>query len=79
MASIDWGNMIGGTVFIAIGIAFIVSPKFSSFAMASTGQGIFWTKLLGPRWAPHAPKFIFSLMSIAAGVWVIYAGIYGYD
>jgi hypothetical protein len=68
-----------GGLFIAIGIAFATSRRFRELAMGYTGQGAMWTKLLGPRLAPLAAKYIFSLISIAVGASVIYAGIYGYD
>jgi urea transporter len=83
MANIAWGqvawaNIITGAIFI-IGLAFIASRAFGEFALAATSQGVMWKTLLGEKWAAVAVRFVFRLISIAAGVWVIYAGIYGYD
>jgi hypothetical protein len=57
----------------------VCSRTFGEIALAYTSQGVMWKKLLGEKWAPVVVKYLFSLVSIAAGVWVIYAGIYGYD
>jgi hypothetical protein len=71
MADIAWGNMIMGTIFIACGMAFVASRTFGEIALAYTSQGVMWKKLLGEKWAPVVVKYLFSLVSIAAGVWVI--------
>ena len=60
-------------------MAFVASRTFGEIALAYTSQGVMWKKLLGEKWAPVVVKYLFSLVSIAAGVWVIYAGVYGYD
>jgi hypothetical protein len=77
MAHTDWVAVTMGILFIAIGIAFATSRRFSSFALTFTGQGSLWTKLLGEKWAPLVAKYCFSLLSIAAGGWYLYVGVYG--
>jgi hypothetical protein len=73
----DWVHVVFGVIFIAIGLAFLLSPGFGKFAYESTWQGTMWKKLVGEKWAPAVAKFFFSFVSIAFGVWVIYSSIMG--
>jgi hypothetical protein len=77
MRHTDWIPVITGVIFIAIGIAFATSRAFASLALAFTSQGNFWTRWLGEKWAALVAKYLFSVASIAAGLWYIYVGAYG--
>jgi hypothetical protein len=73
-----WQDNVGvvlGVVCIALGLAYVFSPRFADIAFAYTSQGL-WKKLVGERWAPHVARYLFSLVSIAFGLWVIYASIW---
>jgi hypothetical protein len=77
MAWEDWVGAVFGVIFIAVGLAYLFSPRFAQWAFAYAAQGIMWRKLLGETWAPIVAKFFFSLVSIALGVWVIYSSVAG--
>ena len=79
MAGIDWFNVIDGSFFIAIGIALIVSHRFRAFVVARSVQATLWRDVIGERWMGVVARYCFSAISIALGVCVIYAGIYGYN
>jgi hypothetical protein len=72
----DWVHVVFGVIFIAIGLAFFLSPSFGRFAY-NTAQGQMWKKLVGEKWAPAVAKFFFSSVSVAFGVWMIYSSIMG--
>ena len=62
-----------GVIFVAIGLAYLLSARFADIALGWTSQGILWEKLLGERRARLVARFFFSLVSIALGVWIIYS------
>jgi hypothetical protein len=75
-----WQDNVGaifGFILIAMGLAYFLIPRFSEFAFTYTLQGNIWKAVLGEKWAPVVAKYVFSLISIAFGVWVIYAAIMG--
>ena len=75
-----WQDKVGvifGFVFIAMGLAYFLIPRFSEFAFAYTPQGNFWKAALGEEWAPVVAKYVFSLASAAFGAWVIYSATMG--
>jgi hypothetical protein len=45
----DWVHVVFGVILIAIGLAFLLSPGFGTFAYESTWQGIMWKKLVGEK------------------------------
>jgi hypothetical protein len=74
-----WQDDVGvifGVILIAIGLAYFLSPRFADLAFAWTTQGLIWKKRVGERWAPRVAKYVFSLVSIAFGLWVLYVSIW---
>jgi hypothetical protein len=76
----SWQDKVGagfGVLFIALGLAYLFSPRFGAIALAFTSQGEMWKGLLGEKWAPVVTRYVFSLASIALGVFVIYSAVTG--
>jgi hypothetical protein len=73
-----WGPIIMGILFIGVGLGFLLSIRFGAFALRTDGRGVFWTRLLGEKWAPIVLRFVFSLIGIGVGVVMIYSAFYGY-
>jgi len=71
----DKVHVVFGITFLAIGLAYLFSPRFAEVAFAYTSQGVIWKRLVGERWAPLLAKYVFSLASIALGLWVVYISI----
>ena len=67
----DCVDLIFAAIFIAIGVAFYVSPAFARFAYEYTSQGVMWKAIVGEKWAPTIAKYFFSLIGVALGVWLI--------
>jgi hypothetical protein len=65
-------SIILGSIFITIGLCFLVSPRFVAFAIAIDG-GI-WRALFGHRATAFLTRYVFSFVSIGLGVCVIYFG-----
>ena len=72
----DWVDLIFAAIFIAVGVAFFVSPAFGRFAYEYTSQGVMWKAIVGEKRAPTIAKYFFSLISVALGAWVILTKIY---
>ena len=72
----DWVNLLFGIIFIAIGLAYIFSRRFTDFALAMTSQGNMWVRWLGSRWAKLVARSAFGAISIAFGVYVIYVAFH---
>jgi threonine/homoserine/homoserine lactone efflux protein len=68
----NWVNLLFGIIFIAIGLAYIFSRRFTDFALGMTSQGAMWVRWLGPRWAKLVARSAFGAISIAFGAYVIY-------
>ena len=69
----DQVHVVFGVIFIAIGLAYLLSARFTDIALGWTSQGILWERLLGDRWARLVARFFFWLVSIALGAWVIHS------
>jgi hypothetical protein len=78
MNGIDWVGVTTGALFVAIGLAYLLSRRFVAFALKWTPQGGMWSSWLGEKWAPILARTLFAFASIAAGVWVVYSAVYGY-
>ena len=68
-------SVILGSIFIAIGLSFLFSPRFVAFAVAIDG-GI-WRALFGHRATAFLTRYVFSFVSIGIGFCVIYFGYSG--
>ncbi len=68
-----WFTASIGVICIGLGLAYLFSPRFSKWALDSTSQGAMWKRLVGEQRAPLVAKFVFSLVSIAVGAWLIYS------
>jgi hypothetical protein len=73
----SWFIGIIGVVCVGIGLAYLLSPRFSEWAMAKTSQGRMWSKMVGEANAPTFAKYVFSLVSFAAGAYFIYCAYRG--
>jgi hypothetical protein len=77
MSWMDWFTGIVGVICVCVGLAYFFSPRFSQYALQNTAKGSLWMTLLGERWAPIVAKFVFSIVSIAFGAWLIYNAVAG--
>jgi hypothetical protein len=69
--------LIFGVICIGIGLAYLFSERFITFALGTTTQGWAWSKLLGETWSRLASKFVFSAASLAFGGYLVYVAFAG--
>jgi len=67
----NWTLMLG-VLGLAVGIGYIVSPRFVEWTLNYDRRGRMWANLLGRARATFAIRYIFSLILIAAGAFGIY-------
>jgi hypothetical protein len=71
---IEWVRLATSIVIIIIGIAYILSRRFSSFALRMTSQGNMWVSLLGPKYAMML-RYVFGVLAIGIGSYVAYLSV----
>jgi hypothetical protein len=69
---IDNWNLMLGVIALAVGILYIASPRFVEWVLNNDRRGRMWIGLLGRTRATVAMRYIFSLILIVIGVFLIY-------
>ena len=69
---IDNWNLMLGVLALAVGIGYIVSSRFVEWMLNRDRRGRMWVNLLGRTGATFAIRYIFSLILIATGAFLIF-------
>jgi hypothetical protein len=68
----NWTLMLGA-VSLAAGIGYMASPRFVEWVLNYDRRGRMWIALLGRARAALAMRYIFSVVLIVIGAFLIYA------
>src|SRR5208282_5679942 len=69
---IDNWNLMLGVMALAVGILYMASPRFVEWVLNNDRRGRMWIALLGRTRATVAMRYIFSLILIVIGAFLIY-------
>ena len=70
-----WFFLFNAVLFLAVGIGYFASPRFVEWYLRNDRRGRMWVERLGYPRALIAARYIFSLILIGGGAFLIYISL----